>query len=49
MEIPDAIVHLAVSDWFPISQGLVQFDHGAGLEELIAAWRGQPREIRVIR
>jgi hypothetical protein len=31
--------------WFPLSQGVVQFDPGAGLEELLAAWP----ELAVIR
>jgi hypothetical protein len=38
VDVPDDIVRRAVNDWFPLSQGLVQFDPGAGLEELIAAW-----------
>jgi hypothetical protein len=32
----------AINDWFPLSQGLVQFDPGAGLEELMAAWSTFP-------
>ena len=39
---------LAVNDWFPLTQGLVQFDCGAGLEELIAAWPGLPKGIRSV-
>ena len=35
-------------DWFPISQSLVQFDSGAGLEELIAAWPFLFKEVRII-
>ena len=38
VDIPEDIVARAVSEWFPLSQGLVQFDPGAGLEELLAAW-----------
>jgi hypothetical protein len=38
IDVPDDIVQKAASEWFPLSQGLVQFDHGAGLEELVAAW-----------
>jgi hypothetical protein len=38
LDVPEEIVFKAVTDWFPLSQGLVQFDAGAGLEELIAAW-----------
>ncbi len=48
VDVPDEIVQKAVSDWFPIAQGLVQFDPGAGLEELISAWPGLTREIRII-
>ena len=36
--VPDEIVRRAASEWFPLSQGVVQFDPGAGLEELLAAW-----------
>jgi hypothetical protein len=38
LEVPDAIVQTAATDWFPLSQGLVQFDPGSGLEELVAVW-----------
>ncbi len=39
VDIPDDIVALAVDEvYFPLSQGFVQFDEGAGLEELCAAW-----------
>ncbi len=38
VEVPDGIVALAVSAWFPLSQGVVQFDDGAGLTELREAW-----------
>jgi hypothetical protein len=38
VDIPDDVIGRAVNDWFPLSQGLVQFDPGAGLEELVAAW-----------
>src|SRR5207244_13428980 len=35
MDVPDDIVGLAVDEvYFPLSQGIVQFDEGAGLEEL---------------
>jgi hypothetical protein len=46
VDVPDDIVQKAVSEWFPLSQGLVQFDLGAGLEELIAAWPALSKEIR---
>jgi hypothetical protein len=48
VDVPDDIVQRAASDWFPLSQGLVQFDPGAGLEELIAAWQVLSKEIRII-
>jgi hypothetical protein len=38
LDVPDAVVHRAATEWFPLSQGVVQFDPGAGLEELAAAW-----------
>ncbi len=38
VEVPDDLVALAVNEWFPLSQGFVQFDLGAGLEEVRAAW-----------
>ncbi len=46
VDIPDDIVQRAANDWFPLSQGLVQFDPGAGLEELVAAWPNLWKEIR---
>jgi hypothetical protein len=38
IDVPDDLVQKAATEWFPLSQGLVQFDPGAGLEELRAAW-----------
>ena len=46
VDVPDDIVVLAASDWFPLDQGLVQFDTGAGLEELVAHWADLAKEIR---
>jgi hypothetical protein len=46
VDVPDDIVQRAVNEWFPLSQGLVQFDPGAGLEELVAAWSILAKEIR---
>lgn len=46
VDIPDAIVRRATSGWFPLGQGLVQFDRGAGLEELVSAWPALAKEIR---
>jgi hypothetical protein len=38
VEVPDEVVQRSATEWFPLSQGLVQFDPGAGLEELAAVW-----------
>lgn len=46
VDVADGIVALAVSEGFPLSQGLVQFDAGAGLEELLAAWPGLSKLVR---
>jgi hypothetical protein len=35
LEVPDEIVQKAANEWFPLCQGLVQFDPGSGLEELV--------------
>jgi hypothetical protein len=46
MDVPDDIFARAVDElYFPLSQGVVQFDRGAGLEELITAWAGLPKHI----
>jgi len=46
VDVPDEIVALAVDEvYFPLSQGVVQFDEGAGLEELRAAWSTLPKQI----
>jgi hypothetical protein len=46
VDVPDEIVKKAVNDWFPLSQGLVQFDLGSGLEELLKAWSSLAKETR---
>ena len=46
VDVPDAIIALAVNVFFPLGQGVVQFDEGAGLEELRAAWPTLTKEIR---
>jgi hypothetical protein len=48
VDVPDDIVAHAVNEWLPLSQGLVQFDWGAGLEELLSAWQTLPKQIRDI-
>lgn len=46
MEVPDEVIALAVDDaYLPLSQGVVQFDTGCGLEELLSAWRTIPKQI----
>ena len=45
VDIPQDIIARAINEWFPLSQGLVQFDPGAGLEELAAAWLTLPKRI----
>lgn len=48
VDVPDEIVALAVSEYFPLSQGFVQFDEGAGLEKLRAAWPELTKIIRIL-
>ena len=48
MDVPDDIIALAVDVYFPLSQGLVQFDAGAGLTELRAAWSTLWTEVRPV-
>ena len=49
VDIPDEVIELAVNDWFPLSQGLVQFDPSAGLEDLMAVWSSLAMEIRSVQ
>lgn len=46
VDVPESIVQQASGEWFPLEQGLVQFDPGAGLEELAAVWASLPKQIR---
>jgi hypothetical protein len=48
VEVPDDLIAMAVDEYFPLSQGLVQFDEGKGLEELRAAWSTLWKEIRPV-
>jgi hypothetical protein len=49
VDVPDAIIRLAVDEnYLPLSQGLIQFDDGSGLEELQAIWPTLLKEIRLI-
>jgi len=45
IDVPDDIIALAVDEYFPLSQGVVQFDEAAGLEELQAAWSTLPKQV----
>src|SRR5438093_675628 len=38
VDVPDTIIALATDELLPASQGLIQFDRGAGMEELMVAW-----------
>jgi hypothetical protein len=48
VDVTDDIIALAVDEYFPLSQGLVQFDEGRGLEELRAAWSTLWTEVRPV-
>jgi len=48
VDVPDDVIALTVDEYFPLSQGLVQFDEGAGLEELRATWSTLWKEIRSV-
>jgi len=48
VHVPMDIMALAEGPYFPLDQGLVQFDQGAGLEELMAAWPHLPKQIRLV-
>lgn len=50
MDVPDNIIALAVDEvYFPLSQGVVQFNEGAGLQELRAAWSTIPKHIVMVQ
>lgn len=38
VDVPDEIIALTLDSYFPLSQGLFQFEPGKGLEELRARW-----------
>jgi hypothetical protein len=49
VDVPDALIALAVDDvYLPLSQGVVQFDEGAGLAELRSAWPALPKHLREV-
>ena len=45
MVVPEEIIALAVTEYLPQSQGLIQFDVGGGLEGLLSAWPQITKEI----
>ena len=49
IEVPEEVVAAAVDEvLLPLNQGIVQFDVGAGLEELLAAWPTLTKRIEAI-
>ncbi len=48
VDVPDDIIALAAAPWLPIGEGIVQFDKGAGIEELLAVWPSLHKEIRTV-
>ncbi len=49
IDVPDEIIAIAANElYFPLSQGLVQFDRGAGLEELLAAWQSLAKRLILV-
>ena len=45
-EVPDEIVQIAVDSWYPLSQGVIQFDeYRPGLEELREVWSSLSKQI----
>jgi hypothetical protein len=48
VEVPDDLLALTDQVFFPLSQGVAQFDEGAGLKELRAAWPTLTRQIRAV-
>jgi hypothetical protein len=45
VHVPDDMIATADNGWFPPSQGIVQFDIGGGIEELLAIWPSLPKRI----
>jgi hypothetical protein len=47
VDVPDEIIALAVNEvYLPLTQGVVQFDEGAGLEELLGVWSTLTKRIQ---
>jgi hypothetical protein len=49
VDVPKHIVDLAIGPYFPLEQGLVQFDAGEGLQQLLAAWPRLVKQIRLVQ
>lgn len=49
VDVPDDILALTVDPYFPLGQGIVQFDPGAGLEKLRATWSTLWKAIRSVQ
>jgi hypothetical protein len=49
VDVPDEIVARAADAFFPLRQGLVQFDLGSGIDELIAAWPSLAKRITALQ
>ena len=49
VEVGDNLLALTDQVFFPLSQGVIQFDEGAGLEELRAAWPALPKQIQAVK
>src|SRR5437868_423367 len=49
VDVPDNIIGLAVDQlYLPLSQGIVQFDEGAGLDELRAMWSTLKKQVYLV-
>ena len=49
VDVPDDLIALAADEvYFPLSQGIVRFDEGAGQEELRTAWSALPKQINAV-
>ncbi|HEV3449483.1 MAG TPA: hypothetical protein VG099_32905 [Gemmataceae bacterium] len=49
VDVPDNIIGLAVDQlYLPLSQGIVQFDEGAGLDELRAMWSALKKQVHLV-
>jgi hypothetical protein len=49
VDVPEDTIGKAINEWFPLSQGLVQFNPGAGLEELLGAWPNLEKRIQDVK